>query len=294
MPQARPAPRDWRTYRRWFRLYGGGMIAGTILLVIVFLVFFAQYVTPYEPTAGMNLQYRFLPPAWSAGGSLLHPLGTDNLGRDILARTLYGGQVSLQVAFIASTLAVFIGIGFGLVSGYIGGNVDRIMMRITDAWVSFPFLVLALAVIAVIGSSPLVLIVLMSLAGWVYSARVTRAQTLKIRQTEYVQAAVALGAAPLYIIRYHVVPHIISVNIVLWTLAFSTLILVESSLSFIGLGVNPPTPSWGNMLSDSQNYLQDAWWMSVVPGLALMITILCINTVGDTLQKLTSRHLLVE
>ncbi|NJL57853.1 ABC transporter permease [bacterium] len=198
------------------------------------------------------------------------------------------------MAFIATSLASLIGIGIGLVSGYIGGMVDRVLNRLTDVWVAFPFLVLALAVIAVVGSSPSILITLMTLSGWVYPARVTRAQTLKLRQMEYVTASYSLGATRLHIIRTCILPSILAVNIVLWTLTFGTLILVESSLSFIGLGVNPPTPSWGNMLSDSRNYLQDAWWMAVVPGLTLMLTVLCINTVGDTLQRLSSRSILNE
>lgn len=277
--------------RRWLRRYGGGVIAGTVLAVIVLSVMFAHVVTPHDPTAGMRLPYRFLPPMWQAGGTIEHPLGTDNLGRDVLARTLYGGRVSLWVAFTASSIGALLGIVYGMISGYVGGWVDRLLLRITDVWVSFPFLVLALAVIAVVGSSPTILIILMSLSGWVYPARVTRAQTLKIRQMEYVTAAVALGASSLHIVRRYIVPHVLAVNIVLWTLTFGTLILVESSLSFIGLGVNPPTPSWGNMLSDSKTYLRDAWWMSVVPGVVLMLTILCVNTVGDALQKYTSRHI---
>jgi ABC-type dipeptide/oligopeptide/nickel transport system permease subunit len=282
----------WKYVRRDMRLYGGGAIAGFILLLIVLSVAFAHLVTPYDPTAGMSLRDRFLPPAWEAGGSWAHPLGTDNLGRDILGRTLYGGRVSLGVAFIASSIAALIGATLGLLSGYLGGFLDRLLLRLIEFWVSFPFLVLALAVIAVVGSSPFVLIMLMSLSGWVYPAQLTRAQTLKLRQLDYVQASIGLGASSSHIIRFHIVPSIISVNIVLWTLTFGALILVESSLSFIGLGVSPPTPSWGNMLSDSKTYLQDAWWMSVMPGLALMLTIVCVNTLGDALQKFTSRHLL--
>lgn len=278
---------DWRTLRR----YRDGLVAGALLAIIVLLVFAAPLITPHDPTAGMNLSNRFLPPAWQAGGTIVHPLGTDNLGRDVLARTLYGGQISLSVAFIAGTLAALIGGTFGLISGYAGGLLDRVMLRLTDIWVAFPFLVLALAVIAVVGSSAPILIALMTLAGWVYPARVTRAQTLTVRQTDYVQAAVALGAEPLHIIWRHIIPAVLSVNIVLWTLTFGTLIIVESSLSFIGLGVSPPTPSWGNMLSASQIYLQDAWWLSVVPGLALMLTVLCINTLGDALQRLLDRHI---
>jgi peptide/nickel transport system permease protein len=272
--------------RSGLRRYWGGLLAATLLVLVVLATVLAPYLTPHDPTAGMNLQARFMPPFWVQGGDIFHPFGTDNLGRDVLTRTLYGGRVSLLVAFVASSIGSGIGIIYGLISGYAGGTVDRVMMRVTDIWVSFPFIVLALAVIAVVGSTPTVLIALLSLAGWVYPARVTRAQTLKIGQTEFVAAAYAAGAPPLHIVRHHILPHIASVNIVMWTLSIGTLVLVESSLSFIGLGVSPPTPSWGNMLSDSQTYLQDAPWLSIVPGLALMLTILCVNMVGDTLQKL--------
>lgn len=285
-------PPNWRALGHQLRRFGEGIIAGVVLVIVLFSVFFAHLLTPYEPTAGMSLRDRFMPPAWLEGGSWEHPFGTDNLGRDVLARTLYGGRVSLSVAFVASSFSMILGVVVGLVSGYMGGLLDRFVLRLTEFWIAFPFLVLALAVIAVVGSTPMVLIMLMSLSGWVYPARVTRAQTLKLRQSEYVQSAISIGASPFHVIRFHIVPDIVSVNIILWTLTFGALILVESSLSFIGLGVSPPTPSWGNMLSDSKTYLQDAWWISVVPGLALMITILCINTVGDTLQKYTSRYLL--
>lgn len=283
--RARKRQRDWPKVRQGVRRYADGFVAAILLVLIVLAVFLAPHLTPHDPTGGMNLRSRFLPPVWQEGGSPEYPLGTDNLGRDVLTRTLYGGQVSLQVAAIASTVGLIVGVTYGLLSGYMSGRLDRAMMRLTDIWVAFPFLVLALAVIAVVGSTPTVLIVLLSLLSWVYPARVTRAQTLKIRQMEYVQASIAVGATSLHIVRYHIVPYILSINIVLWTLSLGTLILVESSLSFIGLGVMPPTPSWGNMLADSQLYLQDAWWMSVVPGAMLMLTILCVNTVGDNLQK---------
>ncbi len=280
----------WRMLQRQIRRYGEGVIAGIVLTILVMAIIFAQHLTPHSPTAA-SMRERFKPPFWLEGGSTAYPLGTDNLGRDLLTRTLYGGQVSLGVAFVASTAATLIGASLGLICGYLGGVFDRLLLRLTEFWVSFPFLVLALAVIAVVGSSPLVLIILMSLSGWVYPAQVTRAQTLKMRELEYVHASIALGASSQHVIRLHIFPAIISVNIVVWTLSFGALVLVESSLSFIGLGVSPPTPSWGNMLNDSRTYLQDAWWMSVVPGLALMMTILCVNTVGDALQKFSSRHL---
>jgi peptide/nickel transport system permease protein len=277
---------------RWVLRYGGGVVAGLLLALILLGVLFAGQVTPHNPTGGMDLLNRFKPPFWEAGGSLDHLLGTDNLGRDVLTRTLYGGRVSLQVALIAGTLSTVCGILFGLIGGYFGGPLDRAMVLITNIWVSFPFLVLALAVIAAVGASTTVLIVLLSLAGWVYPARVTRAQTLKIRQLDFVDAAVATGATAPHIIRCHILPNVISINIVLWTFSVGTLIMIEGSLSFLGLGVSPPTPSWGNMLSDGRTYLQDAWWLSVFPGLALMLTVLCVNSVGDSLQKMSYQRIL--
>ncbi|NJL96088.1 MAG: ABC transporter permease [Anaerolineae bacterium] len=268
--------------RRYFR----AALSASGLLVIILMIVFADHLSNHDPTAGMNLRSRFVPPALMEGGSWEHPMGTDNLGRDIFVRVLYGGRVSLRVALIASTLSSVLGIAVGLMSGYLRGWIDRLMLRLTDMWVSFPFLVLALAVIAAVGSTPTVLITLLTLAGWVYPARVTRAQTLRLRELDYVRASVAIGAAPLAIMWRHILPNVLPVNLVLWTLSVGTLVVIEGSLSFIGLGVSPPTPSWGNMLADGRIYMQDAWWLSVFPGAALMLTVLCINALGDALQKL--------
>lgn len=292
-PEKQPKTPNWRIYARWLREYLGGVVAGIGILLIIFSIVFANQIAPHDPTASMDLRNRFKPPVWEANGSTEHLLGTDNLGRDVLSRTLHGGRISLRIAFIASTIATIWGVLFGLVSGYAGGIVDRAMLRITDIWVSFPFLVLALAAIAAVGSSTTVLIALLSLAGWVYPARITRAQTLKIRHLDFVQAAIATGASAPHIVWRHILPNVISVNIILWTFSVGTIILIEGSLSFLGLGISPPTPSWGNMLSDGRIYLQDAWWLSVFPGLALMLTVLCINSLGDSLQKLTSHHILM-
>lgn len=272
----------------WLRRNGNTLLAGTTLLIVVVSFLFAGSITSHSPTASMDLRSRFVPPAWEAGGSMEHPLGTDHMGRDVLSRTLHGGQISLQIALIASTIAVLGGAAFGLVSGYVGGPVDRILCAITDLWIAFPFLVLALAVIAAVGSSIPTLIILLSMAGWVYPARVTRAQTMKIRGHEFVQASVATGATHEHIIRYHILPNIVSVNVVLWTLSVGTAILIEGSLSFLGLGISPPTPSWGTMLNEGRTYLQDAWWLSVFPGLTLMLTVLLINASGDALQNILS------
>jgi len=275
----------------WLRRYADGLIAGIGLAIIVFSIVFAGQLSPHEPTGTMNLAMRLDPPFWMEGGTITHPLGTDAQGRDILSRTLHGGQVSLRVAFIASTLATLGGAAFGLLSGYMGGAVDILFSRIMDMWVAFPFLVLALAVIAAVGNSTTILIILLAMAGWVYPARVTRAHTLKLRQLDYVHAAKALGASRWHIIQRHIIPNVIPVNIIMWTFSVGMMIVVEGSLSYLGLGVNPPTPSWGNMLSDGQRYMQDAWWPSVIPGMALVLTILCINSLGDALHRLGTHQI---
>jgi len=285
-PSSAPRSIDWRISLSWINTYGEILLALAGLLLLVGGVVFAGQITSHSPTASMDLTNRFVPPFWADGGTLDHPFGTDNLGRDIFSRVLHGGKVSLRVALIASSIATVAGIAIGIVSGYAGGWIDGALVSITDMWVSFPFLVLALAVIAGIGSSANNLIILLSLAGWVYSARVTRAQTLKIRELDYVRASIAFGATPLHIIRYHILPGVLNVNIILWTFSVSNLILIEGSLSFLGLGVDATTPSWGNLLNEGRVYLQDAWWMSVFPGLALMLTVLFVNSAGDALQKL--------
>lgn len=280
----------WPRYRQWIRRYGEVGLALSALLFIVFCVVFADHLTVYDPTGTMDLRNRLVPPFWVDGGSVAHLFGTDNLGRDVLSRTLHGGWVSLQVALIASTLATIVGTALGVISGYAGGVIDRVIVGITDVWISFPFLVLALAVIAAVGNSAFILTMLLILAGWVHSARITRAQTMQIKHHDYVQAADAFGATPLHIIRYHILPGVFNVNIVMWTFSVGTLVLIEGSLSFIGLGVSSTTPSWGNMLGDGRIYLQNAWWMSIFPGFALLLTVLSINALGDALQKLNTRN----
>lgn len=289
-----------REYSKWFAFwfafwkamfrYRELWLALLVLGVIVGAVNFASWLSPHDPSGPMNLSNRLASPFWLEGGSMVHPLGTDNLGRDVLSRTLHGGQISLQIAFISGTLATFIGLVFGLVSGYVGGKLNMLMMALTDLWLAFPFLVLALAVIAAVGKSLTILIVLLTLAGWVHSARVTNAQTIVLRQHGYVEAAVAAGASHFHIVVRHILPGVVNANIVMWAFSVGTLILIEGSLSFIGMGVSGNMPSWGNMLGDGRDYLRDAWWMSIFPGLALMLTVLAVNNLGDALQKLHNRQ----
>ncbi len=277
---------NWRVPVRWLRRYLPLILPALMLAGILGSVVFAEHLTDYHPTQDMDLYNRSAPPVWMDGGTPDHPFGTDYIGRDVFSRVLHGGQASFRIALIASTIASAFGIVYGVISGYVGGFVDRFLLLLTNIWISFPFLVLALAAIAAVGNTITVLVVLLSMAMWVHPARITRAHVLKARELDYVMASRAIGGSNLHIIRKHIIPNIVSVNILLWTFSVGALILIEASLSFIGLGVNPPTPSWGNMLSDGRRYLQDAWWISVLPGVALMITVLCMNSLGDALQKL--------
>jgi peptide/nickel transport system permease protein len=278
---------DWRAFAQRYKRYANVAPLFALLLVIFGAVIFAGALTANDPMS-MDLSKTLLPPVWMDGGSLAHPLGTDNLGRDIFSRTLHGGQISLKVAFIAGTVSTVLGMVLGVVGGYVGGMVDRTLLYISDLWISFPFLVLALAIISAVGGSVPVLIILLSAAGWVHAARITRATTLKLKEADYVQASLAIGARPLHILWKHIVPGIINPNIVMWTFSIGTMIVIEGSLSFIGMGVSTGTPSWGTMLSDGRHYLRDAWWMSIFPGMALMTTILAVNYLGDALQDLNN------
>jgi len=278
--------RVWARYRRnW-----SALAATAVLLLVVTSSTFAGQLAPHDPYA-QDLANRFKPPLWLAGGSIAYPLGTDAFGRDVLSRLLYGGRVSLLIGFVCSTVSAVIGISLGLIAGYVGGKVDLAIMRLADVQLGFPFIVLAIAVVAVLGSALPVLVGLLSIAGWVYYARITRGQTLRLRHAEYVEAARVVGAGTARIIVRHLLPNVLSPNLVIWTFAIATLILIESSLSFLGVGVQPPTPSWGNMLSDGRTYVDDAWWLAIFPGLAITVTVLAVNALGDALRDVLDPRL---
>lgn len=232
-----------------------------------------------------DLSRRLAPPFWMDGALPGHPLGTDELGRDLLARVLVGGRASLLVGFVASTAACAIGICAGLLAGYAGGIVDRLVMGAGDLWIAFPFLVLAIAVISVAGSSPAVLIVLLTLAGWVMPARVTRAIVRQVKGEDYVAASVGFGGGRRHVLRRHLLPSVAGANLVVWTFMVGALVLVEGGLSFLGLGVRPPAPSWGNILRDGRELMEIAWWVPLWPGLALTATVLLVNLLGEGLRQ---------
>jgi len=257
----------------------GGIMLSIIVLTSIFFPFFYR-VDPLE----QNLLARFTPLAFQDGGNSAYPLGTDNLGRDILARLLYGSRVSLTVGFSAVIVAMVAGIVLGMISGYYGGRLDSFIMRIADIFMAYPFMLLTISVIAVLGSSIFNLILVLGLSDWVTYARTIRGSVLSLKKKEFVEASLAIGTRHGVIIVRHILPNVISPLIILGTLRVANIIIWESGLSFLGMGVPPPMPTWGRMLAEGRIYIADAWWLVTLPGLAIMVTILSINLLGDGLR----------
>jgi peptide/nickel transport system permease protein len=245
----------------------------------------APWVAPYSPTAG-QLSARLRPPAWQESGELARLLGTDLLGRDVLSRLIWGARISLLIALSATVLGAIVGSLLGLVTGYYRGRVDRVVTKLIDVQLAFPFVLLAIAVIAVAGPSIPVLVIVLAIGSWVGHARIVRGLVLSLRERDYVQAAKALGAGTPRVIFRHLLPEVLSVILVLATFDVGRIIILESSLSFLGLGVQPPTPSWGSDLRDAAAYIRQAWWIATFPGLAIMVVVLGVNLVGDVLRDI--------
>ena len=263
----------------------GLLVLGAVIVSIVSLAaVFAPALTPYDPSA-LNVDELLLPPSFQ------HPFGTDALGRDVLARMLYGGRVSLWVGFVAVGISSAIGIVLGLVAGFFGKAVDEIIMRGVDVMLCFPSFFLILAVIAFLEPSLFNIMVVIGLTSWMGVARLVRAETLTLRQRDFVLSARLAGAGPVRIIFHHVLPNALTPVLVAATLGVAGAILTESSLSFLGLGVQPPDPSWGNILMEGKEVLEIAPWLSVFPGLAILITVLGYNLLGEGLRDLLDPRL---
>ena len=260
--------------RHGLLVFGAAIVIGMSLLAIS-----APMIAPHSPTA-INAETILQPP------SLAHPLGTDALGRDVLSRMLYGARVSLWVGFVAVGLSVSIGLTLGLVAGYRGGLTDEIVMRGVDVMLCFPSFFLILAVIALLEPSLVNIMIVIGLTSWMGVARLVRAETLSLKGRDFVLAARVAGAGAPRILLAHILPNAIAPVLVAATLGVAGAILVESSLSFLGLGVQPPTPSWGNMLMEGKDVLEIAPWMSVFPGLAILVTVLGYNLLGESLRDL--------
>jgi len=248
-------------------------------MVVFLAAIFAPFISPHDPSR-QDITNRLKPP-YFLGGESTHFLGTDSLGQDILSRIIYGSRISLIVGIASVLGAGLIGFMLGVIAGYFGGRVDTLIMRIVDLQMAIPFLVLAIAVMAILQPGLQNIIVVLIISGWVRYARITRAQTLVVKKNEFIIAAVALGSTRLRIIFSDLFPNIIIPVIVLSTLEVGQMILTEAALSFLGLGIQPPTPSWGGMVADGRDYLRFAWWVPTLPGLAILITVFGINFFGD-------------
>ena len=254
-------------------------LSGLILVLSLFLIsLLAPWLAPYDPNF-IDIKAILMPP------SSLHPMGTDSLGRDVLSRIIYGSQISLKVGFVAVGLATIIGVLLGAVAGYYGGWVDNLLMRLVDLMLCFPTFFLILAVIAVLEPSIWNIMIIIGLTSWMGVARLVRAEFLTLREREFVQAARALGAKDGRIIFKHLLPNALAPVMVSATLGVAGAILTESALSFLGLGVQPPTPSWGNILTAGKDNIEIAWWLSVFPGLAILITVMGYNLLGEGIRE---------
>jgi ABC-type dipeptide/oligopeptide/nickel transport system permease subunit len=265
--------------RAWRAIGPGGILVAAVVLVALL----APVLAPHPLTA-FDLVHRLAPPIWD-GGDWSHPLGTDALGRDVLSRVVYGARTSLGVAGAAVVLAAALGIVLGLVAGYAGSWADALIMRLADVQLSFPYLLLAIAVMAFLRPSLVNLLIVLVLRSWVVYARLIRVVTLSTKERDFVMAARALGGSGARIVFRHLAPNVVGPAIVVSSFQLAELIIVESSLSFLGLGVQPPTPSWGGMVSEGRDYVGSAWWLSAVPGLAIVVTVLGANLFGDALRR---------
>jgi peptide/nickel transport system permease protein len=259
------------------------IISIAILVAVLVAAIFAPVLAPHDQEY-FELSASLQPPAWMAGGSADYLLGTDNLGRDICSRVIYGARVSLLVGFLAVGLAGTVGTILGLVAGYFGGRVDGLIMQIVDVQMSVPAILLALILSAAIGPGLLTVIIVIMVVYWTYYARLVRGEVLSVKARDFVALARVVGCQDGRILFRHILPNIVNSIIVLATVQLGTVIVFEATLSFLGLGVQPPTPAWGSMLADGRTYVGSAWWLSVFPGLAIMLTVFSMNLFGDWLR----------
>ncbi|NDJ60372.1 MAG: ABC transporter permease [Chloroflexi bacterium] len=291
VPQLATPHAERRTRPRWQQnlfalLYDPvTLISLIVLTAVIVMAVAAPVLTPHDPEL-QSLRLRTRPPFWLMNNEPGYPLGTDALGRDILSRIIFGARVSMLVGIGAVIIQGTIGVLVGLMAGFFGGWIDTVLMRLADIQQAIPFLILAVAVAAVVDQSLLNVIIVLGVAGWVPYGRVVRAEVLSVREREFVTAARALGSSNLRLIFTHILPNVAASITVISTLTISTMILAEASLSFLGLGVPPSTPTWGGMVAAGRDYLATAAWVSIIPGIAIFLTVLSINLLGDKLRAL--------
>lgn len=269
------------------------LLGGIIVLAYVLAAIFAPQLTPHDPTRG-NLQLRLLPPAWEDGGDTAYLLGTDEQGRDLLTRIIFGARISLVVGLISVSISVMAGTTLGALAGYYRGRFDDLLSRFADLLLAFPFLIFAIGVMAFLGPGFVNLIAALTFKGWVEFFRLVRGEMMAEKTKEYVEAAKVVGQSHAAIMVSEVLPNIIHSVFVLGTLRMGYMIIMEASLSFLGLGIQPPTPAWGSMVAAGRNYMLTAWWVSTVPGIALLILVLAINLFGEGLRDILDPRLKIE
>jgi peptide/nickel transport system permease protein len=280
----------WRKVLRKLLENKGAVFGLIMVLAVIFSAIFAPLLSPQDPIF-QDVEKRLIPPLGQTGADPRYLLGTDQLGRDIVSRLIYGARISLVVSISAVAFSGILGTIIGLLSGFYGGKVDSIFMRIADVQLAFPFILLAIAIIAVLGSSLPNIIIVMGITGWVIFARVVRAEVLSLREKEFITSVRALGGSNSRIIFNHLFPNVIPPCIVIVTLEMARMIIMEAALSFLGLGIQPPTPTWGGMLADGRVYLATSWWLATFPGLAIMLVVLGINLLGNWLRDILDPRL---
>jgi peptide/nickel transport system permease protein len=261
------------------------LIAAGVSVLFIAIALLAPFVAPHDPGVGV-LTERLLPPSWVDGGSTVHLLGTDVLGRDILSRLLYGARISLAVCALAILIAGGIGSLLGILAGYLGGWVDTLIMRLVDIAISLPVILIALLFGVLFGPSFGNIIIIISLVLWSQFARMARGETLRVKESDFIDLARTAGCSKARIMFEHVLPNVAGALIVLATLQVGTVIIMEAALSFLGVGVPPPTPAWGSMIAEGRSYVVSAWWLCIFPGLAVLFTVLSVNVLGDGLTDL--------
>ncbi|MBX3499246.1 MAG: ABC transporter permease [Alphaproteobacteria bacterium] len=265
-------------------LEGFPLIPVLILLVIVVVAILADVLAPYDPQIG-SLSRRFRPPFWQEGGSMAHLLGTDHVGRDVLSRLIFGARVSMIVGVTAVLFAGAVGTLLGILSGYLGGWVDQVIMRVSDAWLALPALTFAIFLTAIVGPSEMNIVIILGLVYWTRYARVIRGEVLSLKQREFVRLAVVAGCPHRVIMWRHILPNVVNSAVVIGTLMLGVVIVTEAALSFLGVGVPPPKPAWGLMMADGkQGLMVGHWWLTVLPGICIMLMVLSANLLGDWLR----------
>ena len=257
--------------------------AGGVLAALVLTALFAAYLAPHSPTDG-DITQKLIPPVWTAGGESSHPLGTDRFGRDVLSRIIYGSRISLLVSLIAIGVAGTFGTLLGLIAGYRGGLTDTLLMRLTDIGLSLPTILIAVVMVAVSEPSFRNVVLVIALLLWPRFARQMRGETLAIKEQDFVALAVVAGRSSAWIIARHIFPNVVPTLLVISTLQVGYVILLEGTLSFLGVGVPPPNPAWGLMIADGRGFLATAWWITLFPGLAMLLVVLAVNLIGDWLR----------